>query len=213
MPTTNTAFLKRAALCLERPRAAFSLVELLVVVAIIVIASSMIVSGLGVWSGRAITGGGNLVVEDISYARELAIETNRPAEIWFLKPAGATSITAMQVYTIDDNGNAVASAEVHYLPTAAAIDTGSNLSTLFGTANQKQWTSSQPQPSISTFGTQYSCWYIRYMPDASTTLSSNQQWYLTIHAQTLGNQLASPPHNYAMVSVEPVTGNVALYRP
>jgi uncharacterized protein (TIGR02596 family) len=213
MPTTNTASSKPAASCLEGRHAAFTFIELLVVVAIIVIVGSMLVSGLGVWSGRAVGNGGNLVVEDISYARELAIETNRPAEIWFVRPTGSTSLTAMQVYTIDDNGNAVAAAEVHYLPAGAAIDTGSNLSTLFGTGNQKQWTGSQAQPSISTFGTQYSCWYIRFMPDASTTLSSSQQWYLTVHSQTLGNQLASLPPNYAMVSVEPVTGNVALYRP
>jgi uncharacterized protein (TIGR02596 family) len=194
------------------------LLELLVVVAIIAIVGSLAVSGLGVWSGRGVTNAGNLLLENISFSRELAVSLDRPVEIWFLRAQGTTPVTAFQIYTIDDNGNAAPYSEVYHIPTGAIIDSGNsssaqNLSPLIAAATVRQWAGAQAKPSIGTFGSNYDCWYVRFMPDSSTTLAPSQQWYLTVHAQTLGDPLPSLPANYAVVSIEPFTGHVALYRP
>ena len=216
MPIINTASWKPGVSC--RKRAAFTLLELLLVVAIIALVGAMMASGLGVWSGRAITNAGNLLVENLSYARQLAVSGNRPVEVWFLRAQGTTPVTAFQIYTIDDDGDAVPSSEVFHLPTGAIIDSGnsngqSSLSPLITLSNQKQWGGGQTKPAIGTFGINYDCWSMRFMPDASTTLSPGQQWYLTVHSDKVGDQLTKLPVDYAVVSIEPLTGHVALYRP
>ena len=91
------------------------------------------------------------------------------------------------------------------------MDSGTYLSPLFANGNKMTWTAPQTPPPISGYASGYDSWRIGFMPDGSTTSSS--QWYFTLHDVSVGNQLGALPKNYAVVSIDPVTGAVSLYRP
>jgi uncharacterized protein (TIGR02596 family) len=190
---------------------AFTLIELLVVIVIGVILGTLVVSSSTLWRSKGLTAAGNLVMEDMAFARELAISSNQPAEIWFLRPTCQTFFGGLQVYTVDANGISTPYGGVHHLSANVGIDSGAFLSPLFNaTTYKKQWTT-QPQPTISGYGTSYDAWYVRFMPDGTTT--ATQQLFLTLHDISLGDQLTSLPQNYAVVSLDYVTGTVSLYLP
>jgi len=194
-------------------RNAFSLVELLAVLAVIAIMALLVTFPPNLWRSGNITTSGNSVMEDVAYARELAIANNQPVEVWFLRPSGGKQITGLQTYLIDQTGNASSYGGVRFLPPSLGIDSGSYLSPILVAGNQKTFGTSQPQPTIPGYQANYQAWYVRFMPDGSTTLQNTQQWYLTLHDVALGDQLTRVPANYAMISVDPQAGTVSLYRP
>jgi uncharacterized protein (TIGR02596 family) len=200
---------------LREPRRneAFSLIELLTVIVVITILGALLVSSPTLWRSTGVTTAGNMVMDDMAFARELAVSSNEPTEVWFLRPTGGTLFGATQIYTVDQNGNWTSYGGVHHLPGNVGVDSGTMLSTLFGSVNnnQKSWTS-QPKAAIPGYGTSYDAWYIRFMPDGSIS-QATQNLFLTLHDVALGNQLTALPSNYALINIDYVTGTVTLYRP
>ena len=195
----------------SRQNSAFTLVELLTVMVITVILGAMVVSSPLLWRSTNVTTAGNQVMEDFAYARELAVSSNEPTEVWFLRPTGGTLFGASQIYTVDSNGACSPYGGVHHLPSNVGIDSGTTLSSLFTTSNQKVWTS-QAQAAIPGYGTSYTAYYVRFMPDGSVS-GATQNLFLTLHDVALGNQLTALPTNYALINIDYVTGAVTLYRP
>ena len=195
-------------------RAGFSLIELLFVLVIIAVLSYLVFSSPGVMRSSSLTTAATMVMEDMAYARELSISSNAATEVWFFQPTGGNLITGLRIYTVDPNGNSTAYGPVHPLPASVGIDPGTSISTLFATANQEVWNSSSPQPTVPGYGTSYTAWFVRFMPDGSTTLTAPAtQWYLTLHDVSLGANVSPLPKNYAIVSTDYLTGAVTLYRP
>ncbi len=186
--------------------------ELLAVLAIVAILGTAVALAPSLLRSNGLTTASNFVSEDMAFARELASTSNQPAEVWFLRPTGGKSITGLQIYTIDQSGNPAAYGAVHHLPPSVGADSGT-LSPLFTSGNKKQWTAPQVQPPIAGYGSSYDAWYVRFMPDGTTTLPATSNWYVTLHDVGLGDALTTLPANYAVVSLDPVTGAVTLYRP
>ena len=189
----------------------FTLIEVLVVLAIMALLGVLIVFSPGLSRANNLTAAGNMVTNDIAYARELAIANNQKTAVWFLQPSGGTFLTALQIYTYDQNGVATSYGPVHHLPAEVGLDSGTLLSPLFASGNKLTWTLPNVQPTIPSFPSGYNAWSIGFMPDGSTTAS--QTWYFTLHDIKFGNQLPVLPANYAVVSIDYVTGAVSLYRP
>jgi uncharacterized protein (TIGR02596 family) len=200
----------RASLATRR-NGAFSLVELLSVIVVIVILGALVASSPMLWRSTNVTTAGNQVMDDMAYARELAVSSNEPTEVWFLRPTGGTLFGASQIYMVDQNGAWTPYGGVHHLPANVGIDSGTTLSSLFSTSNKKAWTS-QSQASIPGYGTSYDAYYVRFMPDGSIS-GATQNLFLTLHDVVLGNQLTALPINYALINIDCVTGAVTLYRP
>jgi len=158
-----------------------------------------------------VTTAGNQVMEDLAYARELAIANNQPVEVWFLRPNGGTLLTGLQLCLVDSTGNSNAYGGVFRLPAPIGIDSGTTLSPLFNSNNKKTFGA---QPFIPGYGTNYDAWFMRFMPDGSPYLKTvPTQIFLTLHDVTPGDQLTTLPTNYAVISIDPVAGSVSLYRP
>jgi uncharacterized protein (TIGR02596 family) len=196
-----------------RGKRGFTLVELIVVMVIMVLLATLAFFSFGTVKGTNVTESGNMVMEDMAYARELAVSNNQPTEVWFFQPQGGTALTALRIYLVDKYGNSTSFGPVHHLPATVILDSGTFLSPLITAGNLKTWTGGQTKPTIPGYQTSYNAYYVRFMPDGSTTLSSSSQWYLTLHELRLGDQLPAVPANYAMVSLDPVLGTVSLYRP
>jgi uncharacterized protein (TIGR02596 family) len=196
---------------LQRRAGGFTMVELLVVLVIMIILGALVLSSPSLWRSTNVTVAGNQVMEDLAFARELAVSSNEPTEVWFLRPTGGTSFRASQIYQVDQTGVWSPYGGVHHLPANIGIDSGVTLSSLFAAGNKKVW-SSQAQASIPGYGTSYDAYAIRFMPDGSVA-TATQNWFLTLHDISLGDQLTTLPANYSLINIDYVTGAVTLYRP
>lgn len=191
---------------------AFSILELLTVIAIAAIVVGLVVSGTGTSQSSILTTSANQLIDSIALAREVSIAKNQPVEIWFMRPKGEPFVTTVQTRLIDASGNSSPWGSIIKLGTGFGIDTGATLSPFVNSANTKQF-GSTPAPRIGALGTEYDCWYIRFQPDGTPTLSQAAQQFFTIHKITDGNGLSQLPPNYAVISISPATGKATQYRP
>ena len=189
----------------------FTLVELLVVLVIMAILGALVMSSPNLWRSTNVTVAGNQLMEDLAFARELAVSSNEPTEVWFLRPTGGTLFSASQIYQVDQTGIWSPYGGVHHLPGNIGADSGTTLSSLFAASNKKVW-SSQAQASIPGYGTSYDAWAIRFMPDGSLGTAA-KNLFLTLHDIPLGDQLTTLPANYSLINIDYVTGAATLYRP
>lgn len=194
------------------PSRAFSLIELLTVIAIAAIIGALIVTGLGGSQSNQLTASANQLLDTVALAREVAIAKNLPVEVWFLRPTNSDFVTAIQLRVVNPDGTTSARGGLVRLTTGTGIDSGGTLSPFFSTANMKQW-GNTPAPAIGSFGTAYDCWYVRFQPDGSPSLSPNTQHFFTLHRQSEGDNLSDLPPNYAVIGISPTTGKPTLYRP
>jgi len=196
---------------LKRCKGGFTMAELLTVLVIMAILVALVVSSPTLWRSTNVTVAGNQLMEDPAFARELAISSNEPTEVWFLRPTGGTLFGASQIYTVDQTGVWSPYGGVHHLPANIGADSGTTLSSLFAAGNKKVWTS-QAQASIPGYGTNYDAWAVRFMPDGSVG-TATQNLFLTLHDISLGDQLTTLPTNYSLINIDYLTGAVTLYRP
>ncbi len=107
---------------------------------------------------------------DLAYARELAIANNQPVEVWFLRPSGGKQITGLQINLIDQTGTGLGpTASCAVCRPAWALTRARIFRRSWRRANQKTFGGSQPQPTIPGYQANYSAWYVRFMPDGSTS--------------------------------------------
>jgi uncharacterized protein (TIGR02596 family) len=206
----------------------FSLVELLVVLAIIAILSALIIPSISsVMRGSALTMGAQKVLAEISLAHQTALTQDRQVEVRFYRVAKAGlpgevagnaatgKFRALQSFSYDSSGNATALDKVQWLPDTVIMDSGAALSTLLGTGQAKSnWSTADPQVPLPSAGTAYTACVFDFQPDGSTNLNPiGQQWFVTVHTLYLGDNLGALPGNFEMYQIDPLNGHVQSYRP
>lgn len=205
----------------NRSLRAFSLMELLVVMAIIAILAAAIVPAMNSsLQGYRMTQGAQTIVDQLSLARQAAASRNRVIETRFYSLAdsstGDTSrkYRALQNFELREDGSAAPLDRIVRLPQGIILDSGGALSPLLGNSRMKQWSGNDTQVNLPGVGTSYDTRVIRLRPDGSTDLSAaSQPWFLTLHAENAGDGLTALPKNFATIQVDPWTGRAALFRP
>jgi len=206
----------------------FSLIEMLVVIAIISIVGFLTIpSLLSVMRGSELTEGAQMVLSEMELDRQAALAQNRFIEVRFYRVAmagmpGETvgnpatgKYRAMQSFAFDTSGHATAISKIRWLPGSIIMDSNNTLSTLLAGPQLKTWTALDPQVPLPGVGTAYVACAFQFQPNGSTNLTPviGQQWYVTIHDGLKGDNLASLPSNFFTFQIDPLNGHVQNYRP
>lgn len=196
---------------MNRSRSAFSLVELLIVVAIIgIIAGFGVPAVTGVLRGSALTTATSQLTDTLSLARQHAISKNRTVEVRFYrfgdpeqpgedrtKPATG-QFRAFQYFELSETGTIVPIGKFQRIPDTIVMNPGAKLSTLLGEMTERLITSGDAKfnknlnPELPRgVGQNYDYVYFRFNPDGSTDLpptgntgkdSAGGRWYITVHS-------------------------------
>jgi uncharacterized protein (TIGR02596 family) len=206
----------------------FTLVELLVVLAIIAVLGALTVpSIISALSGSTLTQSAQKVLAEINSAHQVALAQNCTVEVRFYQLAkpgmpgetagspGTGKFRAMQSFVYDSSGNATALDKVQILPDTVIMDSSSTLSTLLGASQAKTtWTTSDPQLPLPTVGTSYNACAFDFQADGSTNLNPiGQQWFVTLHSLATGDKLTALPTNFFVLQIDALNGHVQNYRP
>ncbi len=220
---------------LRRARA-FTLVEILVVLAIIAMLLFMTVPGLtDVLKGSKLTGTADQIITDMGIARQTAIKENVPVEVRFYKYRNPDAknqerFSAYQCYRLRQDLNTPSDytadrvavpvfEKVHTIPQGVVI------------VDAKQWS-----PVITDDGMHQDrervrglipgerdteCTYFSFIitPEGETSLerSGAKQWYMTLVTETEYQKASDPvaikPNNFITLQIDPFTANVRRYQP
>ena len=187
---------------------AFSLVELLVVIAVIAIVAGFAVPAVTTMlKGSQLTQGSQAVVDQIALARQTALSKNRSMEVRFYKYGDPETpgedaqdpstgfFRALQVFEISDNGVALPTGPVQRMP-MNVIMSEDVLSTMLKKDERTRVTKanllgSDPEIPGLPKGFEKSYEYVafRFLPDGSTDLAptgtasgtnTGDSWYITL---------------------------------
>jgi uncharacterized protein (TIGR02596 family) len=217
-------------------RAAFSLVELIVVIAIIaIIATFTIPAATTILRGTALNQAQQMVVDQFRLARQTALSRGHAVEIRFLQFAdveqpGETASNpatgqyrAIQVFEVLDNGVALPVDKPQRFPATVIMNSAgtssNNLSSLLKAATQTVRSASADTRAIELprgVKRNYNWVAVRFQPDGSTTLPMNLStpWYLTIHEISSASITTIPAgFNFLTIQLDPGSGSIRTYRP
>lgn len=194
--------------------AAFSLIELLVVMGIISIMVSLFVSsGRSLLESNNLSRGGRMVVDQIQVARQIASARNLPIEVRFIKTdSGSDGYDSVQLWTkkLASNGEPtyVAAGRMVHLPQSIAIAENSSVSGFFGVASKK---------TMTVNGTSADYYAMEIAPSGFVTpKAAMANMFLTVlptRSASTGSLSPSQVKNYVAIQVNPTTGTPTVFQP
>lgn len=207
------------------PRNSFTLLELLIVIAVMLVVSALAVPAVtSLLTSYNLATGADMVLSQLGFARQSALAIDHTVEVRFYRfaiqgmpgelPSNPASgkFRAFQIFQFASSGVALPLTKVEQLPTGIIFDSGT-LSSLLAASQQKTFNPPlDSQVSLPECGTSYSCAAFRVSAAGNTSLAP-AQWFVTLHTRAAGDALTAPPPNYATIQIDPVSGVVRLYRP
>ena len=220
---------------LPAQRSAFSLIELVVVIAIIaIIATFTVPAATTILRGSAITQASQTLTDSISLARQMALSKNRAIEVRFYQyadpetpgevgPPANPQWRALQLFEVLESGTPVPVGKVQTLPISVVMNPGAasanTLSSLILCDAKNTPTITKGQASTNNpdlprgIGKNYSYVAFRFQQDGSTNLSPSNTWFVTIHNLTPPVVGTTPPANFFTLQIDPVSGAIKGFRP
>lgn len=185
-------------------RKAFTLVELLVVMAIIILLSSVAIPALNsVAMGSNLNRAGQIIGDQIALARQEAVTKNREVQVRFYDVATNQSWRGVQIWRVEQTSTGAVNTPVSRLatlPEGIVINSDASLSPLLTADGTMSSVSNSPPYRGFRFRANGAT-------DSSITAANG---YITLQQATAqGN----PPANYYTVQINPMTGKVMVYRP
>ncbi len=194
-------------------RRGFTLVEMLVVVAIVSLLAAMTIPAVNtVLNGTNINRAGELVGDQIRIARQEAVTKNREVDVRFyhLVNGSTTGWTGLQVWRVEQTATGasyVAVGKVITLPAGIIISDpdSTSLSPLLNADASMTGTS-----TVTSFGNVAYRGFSFRADGSPESVVSDSDNFLTLQGVKAAG---SPPANYYTIQINSVTGKVIVYRP
>lgn len=207
-----------------RKRWGFTLVEMLVVMAIMLILIMLsVVAVQNVSRGVEITSSASTMQDMLNLARQTALSTNCPVEvrIYQVPPKNGTVAQgnfvyrAVGIYQLEQNG-ARPIGKLNFLDGTARLADSEK----YGPLLKFTPLAKSILPSVdSSQKKEFEYRYFQYRPDGSTSLDASpataggDTWHVMIYGGHDVVEDGEPPKNYASVQLDPVTGRTEVFRP
>lgn len=199
---------------------AFTLVEMLVVIAIIVALSTLAIHSFGqIVMGTQLSRSGQLIVDVLTRARQEAVTSNQEVQVHFYGSEETAGVRwqALQIKKMRETQDGPVSASITpitRLPESVIISGDTGLSPLLYLDSARETLTldafrSATNPTGKVQVAQFS-FLPSGAPESAVVMTNN---FVTLHHNTAKGTAGSPPDNFYTAQVNPVTGKVTVYRP
>lgn len=190
---------------------AFSLIELLVVMSIMIMMLSLAVpAGVSLMESSNIARAGQIVVDQIRVARQLAAARNLTVEVRLIKTGSGSDpgYNAVQLWTTQFTTNAIS--KLATLPQSIAISENPTISGLLGVSTNR-YTMPSTGPNANA---PYAAFQVTPSGLVTPTSNANSLFFVTVLSSRYAKVSTSTlPPNYVIVQINPNTGSPLAFQP
>ncbi|HEY8966850.1 MAG TPA: Verru_Chthon cassette protein D [Candidatus Methylacidiphilales bacterium] len=199
------------------PTRGFSLIEITVVLALLVLAAAISVPALRhIGGGTRLASTGMLVSNNLALARQKAVLLNRPVEVrlYSFAPSDGPPLKryrALQLFRVEESEK-VPVTPVLFFSKGIVLTESTETTSLLSIPGQ-------PLPGAATgarvpgAGLKYDSLSFQFRPDGSTTLDVTQKWFLTLVAETDPVVAGGLPADFLTVQIDPASGKTVSLHP
>ncbi len=201
-------------------RRAFSLVELLIVISIILVLATLALPAFNNF-GRAntLSACGQSLVDTLSLARQTALTRSRPVQVRFYKlpdilqaSGDPSDYRGIQLFLVDGSGtNALT--KVIYFDSPIVISPVVATTSLWDGTNCLEVAPGADDAKLPGVGASYRFRTFSFRADGSTDLPLDGSWFLTLCAKQ--DYIKSPgglPANFVTVQIDPQSGRTKTFQ-